>query len=217
VSASASKRRIRVYLADDHPVYLRGLARAIEQRAELRLIGNANDGRQALEDITREAPDVALIDLRMPGLDGMQILAAAKRDGIATRIIVLSGHADSKAIYDAVANGAAGYLSKLSDVDAICDSIVAAQRGEIALCQEFQMALADEIQRREVKERPLLTAREMEILRLIADGLSAPEIGRQIHLSTATVKTHLHAVYEKLGVSDRASAVAVAMRQGLLE
>jgi two-component system, NarL family, nitrate/nitrite response regulator NarL len=211
------KPSIRVYLADDHPVYLEGLKRAIKERPELELIGDSANGREALADLKRTAPDIALLDVRMPELSGPQILESVKRDGVATKIIFLSAFSESDLIYEAMAKGAMGYLSKLADPDTILDGVAAVHRGETVLSPDFQAGLVNEIQRREIDTGPLLTTREKEILALTAEGHSAPEIGRHLHLSTATIKTHLHNLYEKLGVSDRASAVAVAMRKGLLD
>ena len=209
--------RIRVYLADDHPIYLEGLKRAIKERPELELVGDSQDGREALAEIKRTQPHVALLDIRMPGLSGTQVLDACERDGIATRVIFLSGHCDADVIYEAMAKGAVGYLSKLADREAVFDAIGAVHRGETVLSPEFQGGLVSELHRRQTEDRPVLTPREQEVLALIAEGHSAPDIAGQLHLSTATVKTHLSALYEKLGASDRASAVAVAMRKGLLD
>ena len=209
--------RIRVYLADDHPIYLEGLKRAIKERPELELVGDSEDGREALTEIKRIQPDVAVLDIRMPGLSGTQILDACQRDQVEARIIILSGHSESDVIYEAMAKGAVGYLSKLADRDAVLEAIAAVHRGETVLSPEFQDGLVGELHRRQTDTRPALTAREREVLALTAEGLSAPEIGQHLHLSTATIKSHLHTLYEKLGVSDRASAVAVAMRQGLLD
>jgi two-component system, NarL family, nitrate/nitrite response regulator NarL len=209
--------RIRVYLADDHPIYLDGLKRAIKERPELELVGDSQDSTEALAEIKRVNPDVALLDIRMPRLSGTQILDACERDGVQTRIIFLSGHSDTDLIYESMAKGAMGYLSKLADSSAICDAVATVHRGETVLSPEFQTGLLGELHRRQTDPGPVPTPREREILVLIAEGHSAPEIARLLHLSTATVKTHLHTLYEKLGVSDRASAVAVAMRKGLLE
>lgn len=215
--SEARAPRVRVFVADDHPVYREGVARAIRARPDFELIGEAEDGRQALEAIRAQTPDVAVLDVQMPGLQGSEVLHAIKRDGVPTRVVLLSAHVDSETVYRAVASGAGAYLSKESSRERICDAVAAVARGEVVLSAEVQAGLASEIQIRERDERPALTPREHQILVLTADGHSAPDIGRQLHLSQSTVKTHLKSLYEKLGVSDRAAAVAESMRRGLLE
>jgi two-component system, NarL family, nitrate/nitrite response regulator NarL len=210
--------RVRVMVADDHPIYREGIVRAVKERPDLELVGEAEDGRAALDEIKRVDPDVALLDIRMPGLEGPQVLNALQRDGVKTSVIFLSAFMEGELAYETVAAGARGYLSKESAREEICDAIVAVARGGTALAPEVQAGLAQQVQERERSDRPpRLTAREQEVLQLISEGLSAPEIGRRIHLSPTTVKSHLHKLYEKLGVSDRAAAVAEAMRRGLLE
>ena len=210
-----SGRRLRILIADDHPVYRQGLERAIGERPDLELVGSTADGRQALERIHELEPDVAVVDVRMPGLDGLKIVGAVQRDGLRTRVMLLTGYEDSGAAYKALAEGAAGYVSKASDHTELCDSIVAAGRGETVIAPQFAAGIATEIQLRETSERPALTARESEVLRLLAEGRTAARIGEELHLSEATVKTHLHNLYEKLGVSDRAAAgPARAARRG---
>lgn len=210
--------RVRVLVADDHPLYREGIVRAVKERPDLELVGESGDGREALEQIRELRPDVAVLDIRMPGLEGTQILSAIRRDGLATEVVFVSAFMESELAYRTVADGAKGYLSKESSRQEICDAIATVARGETALASEVQAGLAREIQQRERADgRPELTARESEVLRMIADGHSAPEIGKLIHLSPTTVKTHLHTLYEKLGVSDRAAAVAEGMRRGLLE
>ncbi len=205
-------------VADDHPIYREGIVRAVKERPDLELVGEAEDGRAALEEIKRSGPDVALLDIRMPGLEGPQVLNALQRDGVKTSVIFLSAFMEGELAYETVAAGARGYLSKESAREEICDAIVAVARGGTALAPEVQAGLAAQVQERERSDRPpQLTAREREVLQLISEGLSAPDIGRRIHLSPTTVKSHLHKLYEKLGVSDRAAAVAEAMRRGLLE
>ena len=205
-------------VADDHPIYREGIVRAVKERPDLELVAEAEDGREALEEIKRAEPDVALLDIRMPGLEGPQVLNALHRDGMRTKVIFLSAFMESELAYETVAAGARGYLSKESAREEICDAIVAVARGGTALAPEAQAGLAAQVQERErSSEGPQLTPREREVLHLIAEGLSAPDIGRRIHLSPTTVKSHLHKLYEKLGVSDRAAAVAEAMRRGLLE
>ena len=214
---SEPPERLRVLIADDHPVYRQGLERAIKERPELELVATCGDGRQALETISQLEPEVAIVDVRMPGLDGLAILSAVKRDGLRTRIVLLTGYEDSTAAYRALAEGAAGYVSKTSDNMELCDSIVKVARGETVIAPQFSAGIATEIQLRETTDRPALTDREGEVLRLLAEGRTAGRIGEELHLSEATIKTHLHNLYDKLGVSDRAAAVATAMRWGLLE
>lgn len=209
--------RITVFVADDHPVYREGVVRAIKARPDFELIGEAADGRAALEAIRELAPRIAVLDMQMPGLQGQDVLQAIRRDGLPTRVVLLSAHLDSDTVYKAVADGAGAYLSKESTRERICDAVAAVARGEVVLSSEIQAGLASEIQMREKEGRTILTPREQQILRLTAGGNSAPDIGKMLHLSPATVKTHLKSLYEKLGVSDRAAAVAEGMRRGLLE
>jgi two-component system, NarL family, nitrate/nitrite response regulator NarL len=217
VPRSASGERVRVFVADDHPLVREGLVRAVGDQPALEVVGSAANGREALEAIRRIEPDVALLDVKMPELDGMAVVRAVARDGLPTRVVFLSAYVDSAVAYRALAEGAAGFLSKESSTQAVCDAIVAASRGETVLSPEVQSGIAEEIRLRAAPERVLLSARENEVLGLIAEGMSAPDIGKQLHLSPATVKGHLHGLYEKLGVSERAAAVAEAMRRGLLE
>jgi two-component system, NarL family, nitrate/nitrite response regulator NarL len=209
--------RTTVIVADDHPVFRDGLIRACRSRPEFEVVGEAGDGREALAAIRDLDPDVALLDVKMPGLDGLAITHALRRDGLRTRVVLISAHAPSDFVYRAISQGAAAYLSKEASRDEICDTVAAVARGETRLSAEIQGELVRQIQMRSVDDRPALSPREREVLVLIADGLSAPEIGRRLHVSPATVKTHLQSLYEKLGVSDRAAAVASAMRTGLLE
>ena len=210
-------RRVRIYVADDHPLYREGVVRAIKERPDFELVGEAGDGKQALSDIERLKPDVAVLDVKMPGVDGIRVLNAVERDGIETRVVFLSAYLDSAVVYRALAAGAAGYLSKDSNRQSICDAVAAVARGDAVFAPEIQGGIAREIRMRENDGRPTLTPREREILNLTAEGCTAPEIGRRLYLSPTTVKTHLQHLYEKLGVSDRAAAVAEAMRRGLLE
>ena len=215
---SSKTDRVTVIVADDHPIYREGIVRAIGERPDLELVGEAADGREALEQIQRLNPEVAVLDIRMPGLDGTQVLSAMRRDGVETEVLFISAFMEPELAYKTVAAGARGYLSKDSSRQEVCEAIITIARGGTALAAEAQAGLAQQIQERERSGgRPQLTGREQEVLRLVAEGLSAPAIGKQIHLSTTTVKSHLHSLYEKLGVSDRAAAVAEGMRRGMLE
>jgi two-component system nitrate/nitrite response regulator NarL len=208
---------VRVLAADGKPLYRDAVARAIRERPELELVGQASDGRAALQAIGAEEPDVAVLDRTLTGLSGEQVLNAVARDGLRTRVVLIAARAEPGEVYAALAEGAAGYLTKDADARQLCDAITAVARGRTVLAPELQAGVAGEIRLRAVHDRPVMSDRERETLTLIAEGLSAPQIGRTLHLSTATVKTHLQHIYEKLGVSERAAAVAEAMRRGLLE
>lgn len=208
---------IRVLAADNHPLYLEAITAAIRRAPGLELVAEVGDGRSALDTVRELEPDVALLDLRMPELDGMQVLNAIVREELGTRVVFLSAHVDGGTVYAAVGAGASGYLSKDAGAEAVCDAIAVVARGGTVLPTELQAGIAAEIRLRSEDDRPLLTKREQEVLRLVADGCSAPETAKRLQLSQGTVKSHLQHLYQKLGVSDRAAAVAEAMRRGLLE
>jgi two-component system nitrate/nitrite response regulator NarL len=209
--------RITVLVADDHPLYREAVVRAVRARAEFELIGQAEDGREALGVIRERSPDIAVIDVQMPSLGGVEVVRAVARDGLATRMVLLSAHLESDTVYTAVAHGVRAYLSKAWPAERICDALLAVARGDVILPEEVQAGLAAAIRSHGDSGRPVLSPREHEVLVLIAEGLSAPAVGLRLHVSPATVKTHLKTLYEKLGVSDRAAAVAEGMRRGLIE
>jgi two-component system nitrate/nitrite response regulator NarL len=210
--------RVRVVVADDHPLFREGIERAVRERPELELVAGAADGREALDRIRDLEPVVAVVDLKLPGLDGLQILNAVTRDGLPTRVLFLSASGDPEVVYRAVQGGAAGYFLKESDREAILDAIAAVARGRTVIDPNLQAGVFDQIRLRGTgDDRPILTAREREVLTLMADGLSGPQIADRLIVALPTVKTHQARLYEKLGVSERAAAVAEAMRRGLLE
>jgi two-component system, NarL family, nitrate/nitrite response regulator NarL len=213
----AGPARPTVYVADDHPVYRDGVVAAVKARPDLQLVGQESDGRLALDELRDLQPEVALLDMKLPGLDGLQMLDAIVQEGLPTRVLFVSAFLEQDIVYRAIARGAAGYLSKDADRDQICDAAAAVARGETRFAAEVQAGLAHAIRIREAGDRPLLTQREREVLGLTAEGLSAAQVGERLHLSPATVKSHLQGAYQKLGVSDRAAAVATALRQGLLD
>lgn len=208
--------RVSVYVAEDHPIYLDGLVRALGQRPEFEVVGSSQDGRAALDEIRELTPDVAILDENMPGMLGSDVLATISREALSTRVVMLSASLDGAVVFRAVANGVRAYLTKDADRAVICDTVAAVARGQTILAAEIQAGLADQVRMRERDDRPALSPREHEILERTASGASAPEIAGELQISTATVKTHLRHLYEKLGVSERAAAVAEAMRRGLL-
>jgi two-component system nitrate/nitrite response regulator NarL len=209
--------RISVFVADDHPVFREAVGRAIKSRPEFELAGVAGDGHEALAEIRELQPAVALLDNRLPSLAGVDILRAIQRDCVATRVIILSADDSGSLVYEAVQLGAAGFLTKVATLTEICDAVAAVARGATVLAPEIQSGLVGEVRAQSETVSSPLSERESEVLRLIADGLSAPEIGTRLYISSSTVKTHIRKLFEKLGVSDRAAAVAEGMRRGLLE
>jgi two-component system nitrate/nitrite response regulator NarL len=209
--------RIRVLVADDHPLYREAVVRAVRARPEFELIGQAEDGRQALGAIREEAPDVAVLDVEMPSMGGVDVVRAVNRDALGTRVVLLSAHLESDTVYAAVQAGVRAYLSKAWPAERICDALLAVARGDVILPGEVQAGLAAAIRSNAAGAQIHLTPRERDVLGGLVRGQSAPAIAGDLHVSTATVKTHLKTLYEKLGVSDRAAAVAEAMRRGLLE
>ena len=208
---------VRVVVADDHPVFLDGLARIVSRAAELTLVATARDGRVALDQIRAERPDVALIDLELPDVDGFRVIETVRREALPTRVLVISASVDSAKVYRAMEAGAAGYVPKVAGDATIRDAIVGVARGETQLVGELLDGLATEIRlRRDHAPGPSLTPRELDVLRLAADGHPNAEIARQLLVSTATVKSHLQSVFEKLEAPDRAAAVARAIRRGLV-
>ncbi|MCP9491569.1 MAG: response regulator transcription factor [Solirubrobacteraceae bacterium MAG38_C4-C5] len=208
--------QVRVVVGDDHPMYRRSLAAAITDHPGLELVGEALDGRRALERIRELEPEVALLDLRMPELDGFEVLAALGDGSAATRVLFLSAFGDSATVHRALEAGAAGFLSKDADEAEICEAILAvAREGRTVVSATLQQAVFDRIRQRGVGPSRL-SAREREILAGVAAGKQVATIGHELSLSAATVKTYLHRAYDKLGVSDRAAAVAKAYEEGLL-
>lgn len=208
---------ITVVVADDHPIFLEGLVQALEQRSDLEVVGSATTGPDALQLVQELLPDVALLDLRLPGMTGVDVLTIIRRDDLRSRVLVLSGETASAAVYSAVQAGADGFLTKETDRRTIGDAIVSVARGGTILTPEAQAALTLEVRGRTADDTPALSPREREVLKMMAEGASGPEIAASLQIGTATVKTHTQNIYGKLGVSERAAAVAIAMRRRIIE
>jgi two-component system nitrate/nitrite response regulator NarL len=205
-------------IADDHPVYREGVARSIRQRPEFSVAAECADGEEALVAIETVEPELALLDVRMPGRDGIDVLKQLRVDGhTGTRVVMLSAIQDGTTVYESIAAGASGFLSKDAGRAEICDALVAVAAGRTVLPAVLHDGLAETIRHQADAASSPLTDREREVLQWAADGLTAREVAKQLIIGTATVKTHLQHIYEKLGVTDRAAAVAEAMRRGLLD
>ena len=203
---------IRVLVADDHPIVRGGIVALLGTADDIEVVGEATDGSQAVAAAVRLEPDVVLMDLRMPGLDGDEATAQilAQRPGI--RVIILTTYESDASILTAIEAGASGYLLKAAPQDEILAGVRSVARGEVALAPSIAAMLV----KRVAKPALTLSARETEVLRLVSAGHSNPQIAKALFLSEATVKTHLLHAFEKLGVSDRTRAVTKAMELGLL-
>ena len=204
---------IRVLLVDDHPVVRQGLHAMLDAEADLAVVGEVSSGAEAVEFVANDPPDVVLMDLRMPGMDGATATAKIVASGSRSRVVVLTTYETDTDILRAVEAGAAGYLLKDAPLAELVAAIRGAARGETVLAPSVVGKLVGRVR---TPVRPALSAREIEVLRLVGRGLSNAEIGRELFIGEATVKTHLLRAFGKLGVSDRTAAVTTAMRLGVL-
>jgi two-component system nitrate/nitrite response regulator NarL len=215
--AGETGKKVSVVVGDDHPLFRDGVVRALTSSGAIDVVAEADDGPSALALIREHGPQVALLDYRMPGLDGAQVAAAVRRDELPTRVLLISAHDESAIVYSALQEGAAGFISKESSRAELVDAVLNCAKGRDVVAPNLAAGLVGEIQRRNISDAPTLSAREREVLGLIAGGQTIPAMAKQMYLAPSTVKTHVQRLYEKLGVGDRGAAVAEAMRRGLLE
>lgn len=208
---------VTVIVGDDHPMYREGVVRAMKESGRIQVLAEVGDGRAALEAIREHEPAVALLDYRMPELDGLAVVNAVARDGLPTRVLLLSATEDPATVYEALAAGAAGYMTKESQRHEIIAAVVSCAKGGGYVPPHLAGGLAAEVHQRSRGEATLLSPREVEVITMMADGLSVPDIAARLHLAPTTIRTHVQRLYEKLGVSDRGAAVAEAMRRRLVE
>lgn len=206
-------KMIRVLITDDHPVVLEGLAGMLSGQPDFDVIGMAGDGGTAVIMHRELAPDVTLMDLRMPGLDGVGAIEAIKAQQPAAHILVLTTYDSDTEILRAIEAGATGYLLKDAPREELFRAIRAAAAGAPVLAPSVATRL---MMRMVAPAEDQLSAREIEVLQLVARGSSNKEIGKTLHISTATVKTHLIHINTKLGVSDRTAAVTTALERGII-
>jgi DNA-binding NarL/FixJ family response regulator len=204
---------LRILLADDHPVVRAGLAGMLSAEPDLEVVGEAADGAEAVTLATSLHPDLVLMDLRMPSLDGAAATARIVSEVPGTRVIVLTTYDTDADIVRAVEAGATGYLLKDTPRAELASALRAAARGETVLAPPVAARLVTRMRRPNVNA---LTPRETEVLRLVARGLTNAQIGQTLFIGEATVKTHLLKIFSKLGVDDRTRAVTVAMERGIL-
>lgn len=205
--------KVRVVVVDDHAVMRAGVVALLASEPGIEVVAEAVDGREAVELVERLRPEVALMDLRMPGLDGVEATAEIVARGTGTRVLILTTYETDADIERAVEAGAIGYLLKDATREQLADAIHAAARGETVLAPRVAQRL---VARMRQPAQVALTAREVDVLNAVADGLSNVDIGRRLVIAEATVKTHLLRIFAKLDVSDRTHAVVVALDRGLI-
>ena len=204
------KERIRVLFADDHPAMRKGIASILANEPDMELVGEAGTGLEAVKLCLRHRPDVTLMDLRMPGLDGIEAIRTIRRELPEARIIALTSFDGDQDIYRTLEAGVKGYLLKDQVHTEIIRAIRTVHAGGRIMQSEITERLRDHI------PRSALTPREIEVLRLAAEGLGNKEIGERLGTSVGTVKIHIQNVLSKLGAADRTHAVIIALRRGIL-
>ncbi|QMU71906.1 response regulator transcription factor [Streptacidiphilus sp. P02-A3a] len=210
-----AESRIRVLLVDDHQVVRRGLRTFLEVQDDIEVVGEAGDGARGVALTEELRPDVVLMDVKMPGTDGIEALRLLKEAGNPARVLVVTSFTEHRTVVPALRAGAAGYVYKDVDPEALAGAIRSVHAGHVLLQPELASALlADDTLRAPQGRGGTLTDREQEVLRHIADGRSNREIARALHLSEKTVKTHVSNILMKLDLADRTQAALWAVRNG---
>ncbi len=205
-----SSRTIRLIIADDHPIYRDGLAGLFELQKDIKVVAEAADGEQALQLFRRHQPDLILLDLRMPGKDGLAVVKSLRSEFANAKILILTTYATDEDIYTSLKAGAMGYLLKDSPRQEILAAVRAIHNGQKVIPPAVALKVADRLNQEE------LTVREDEVLQLMAQGKSNKEIGAALDIGEGTAKTHVNNILSKFGVAGRTEAVTMAIKRGLV-
>jgi len=204
---------IKILMADDHPVVRAGIRGMLETQDDFEVVAEAENGREAVEKTAKLKPDVILMDLRMPEMEGVEAISKITESHPDIHILVLTTYDTDADIVRAVEAGATGYLLKDAPRDELFRAVRATARGETVLAPPVAARLMGKVRD---KGDTALSAREIDVLMLVARGASNQDVGEKLHVSTATVKSHLLQIYQKLGVSDRTAAVTTAIERGII-
>jgi NarL family two-component system response regulator LiaR len=210
---------IKVVIADDHSLVRQGLRRYLELAGDIEIVGEAATGAEVIAEVERQTPDVALLDIRMPDMDGLEAAATIGGKFPDVGVIMLTAYDDRQFVVDAVRAGARGYVLKARDAEHLTQTVRLVAAGNLVIDPNLVVVLADELSTAKERDRKAetLTGREVEILQLLAMGHTNRDIAGKLFISPDTVKTHLEHIYQKLGATDRTAAVAEAMRRRLIE
>jgi DNA-binding NarL/FixJ family response regulator len=211
------RKVMRILIVDDHPVTRDGLRSALSGSDEVEVVGEATTGEEAIEVVHQVEPDVVFMDVRMPGMGGIEATRQIRKSHPETKIILFTIDESRAAIADAIRAGVSGYLLKDVSVDELINAARLALEGKAVIHPALTRAFIDEVQFVEHKSETPLSKRESEILQKVAYGSTTKQVARELGISPHTVKTHLERIFEKLGANDRAQAVAIALRQGLVD
>jgi two-component system, NarL family, response regulator len=201
---------IRIIIIDDHPVVRAGLTSMLGTQSQLQVVGTASSGEEALEIVRRDSPDVLLLDLRMPNMNGIETLLALKKAGSNAAVIILTSYETDEDIYRAVQAGAQGYLLKDTSLREMVEAIRSVHSGKRYIPRPIAARLAERMMRTN------LTLREIEILKMLAKGPTNKQIGHALGISDNTVRNHVNSIIEKLEVSDRTEAATTAIQRGII-
>lgn len=214
--------QIRVLIADDHPLLRQGLRQVLELSGDVAVVGEAVNGRQCLELARQVRPDVVLMDVNMPEMNGLEVARAIKGEMPGVAVVILTVHDAEDYLVEAVQAGVEGYVLKDAESSAVLEAVRSCSRGQSYLQPQLAGRLMTGMRRREKErtdERPLdvLTEREFDVLKLLAEGTSNRDIGERLYISEKTVKNHTNSIFRKMGVSDRTQAVLEAIRKGWVQ
>jgi two-component system, NarL family, response regulator DegU len=210
---------VRVVIADDHSLVRQGLRRYLDMAEDIEVVGEAADGAETLALIEQTKPDIALLDIRMPEMDGLEAARRIRDKHPEIGVIMLTAYDDRQFVVEAVRSGARGYVLKARDAEHLIQTVRLVAGGNMVIDPQLVVALAEELSQAKERDRraETLTAREVEVLQLLAFGHTNRDIAEKLYISPDTVKTHLEHIFEKLGASDRTAAVAEALRRRLIE
>lgn len=211
-----TKQPIRVLLADDHPIVRDGIHKVLSRDPEIQVVGEACNGEETLQLLEQTQPDVLLLDMEMPGINGVEVTNQVRKRFPNVHVLALSGYEDRSYVLEILQMGAAGYLTKDEATDTILEAVKGVARGEVGWLSRRISALITTWMRKDDAESHILTQRELEVLRLVAEGKTNQRIAVELHISEKTIEKYLESILRKLGVSSRVEAAVYAVRNNLL-